>query len=99
MQNKLFGIPSNNMQFKLPNVDAFTFNTLRGISVKFALPEFKIQLFLMSLKTCDAGLFSLFSEHLNSLLPNRTAPYSCQRRNSVSDCKEEPDHYYKKVSD
>ncbi|XP_066483559.1 protein phosphatase 1 regulatory subunit 12C isoform X2 [Tiliqua scincoides] len=37
------------------------------------------------------------SEHLNSLLPNRTVPYSCQRRSSVSDCKEEPDPYYKKL--
>ncbi|XP_042328773.1 protein phosphatase 1 regulatory subunit 12C isoform X2 [Sceloporus undulatus] len=38
------------------------------------------------------------SEHLNSLLPNRTAPYSCQRLNSASSgCKEEPDHYYKKL--
>ncbi|XP_067325978.1 protein phosphatase 1 regulatory subunit 12C isoform X2 [Anolis sagrei] len=38
------------------------------------------------------------SEHLNNLLPNRTAPYSCQRRNSASSgCKEEPDHYYKKL--
>ncbi|KAJ6654357.1 hypothetical protein lerEdw1_006950 [Lerista edwardsae] len=37
------------------------------------------------------------SEHVNSLLPNRTAPHSCQGRNSISDCKEEPDHYYKKL--
>lgn len=36
-------------------------------------------------------------EHVNSLLPNRTAPFSCQGRNSISDCKEEPDHYYKKL--
>ncbi|XP_072832834.2 protein phosphatase 1 regulatory subunit 12C isoform X7 [Pogona vitticeps] len=38
------------------------------------------------------------SEHLNSVLPNRMASYSCQRRNSASlSCKEEPDHYYKKL--
>ncbi|XP_044303797.1 protein phosphatase 1 regulatory subunit 12C isoform X4 [Varanus komodoensis] len=38
------------------------------------------------------------SEHLNSLLPNRTAPYGCQRQSSASSvCKEEPDHYYKKL--
>lgn len=38
------------------------------------------------------------SEHLNSVLPNRMAAYSCQRRNSASlGCKEEPDHYYKKL--
>ncbi|XP_054848926.1 protein phosphatase 1 regulatory subunit 12C isoform X2 [Eublepharis macularius] len=37
------------------------------------------------------------SEHLNSVLPNRTAPYSCQSRNSALGCKEEPDHYYKKL--
>ncbi|KAL8176766.1 UNVERIFIED_CONTAM: hypothetical protein K2H54_038427 [Gekko kuhli] len=35
------------------------------------------------------------SEHVNSVLPNRTAP--CQRRNSASHCKEEPDTYYKKL--
>nr|XP_056719624.1 protein phosphatase 1 regulatory subunit 12C isoform X2 [Euleptes europaea] len=35
------------------------------------------------------------SEHMNSVLPNRTAP--CQRRNSASGCKEEPDNYYKKL--
>lgn len=45
------------------------------------------------------ALSVFFSEHVNSLLPNRTAPYSCQGRSSISDCKEEPDHYYKKVSD
>ncbi|XP_061444474.1 protein phosphatase 1 regulatory subunit 12C isoform X2 [Rhineura floridana] len=39
------------------------------------------------------------SEHLNSILSNRTAPYSCQSRNSALCCKEEPDHYYKKVCD
>ncbi|XP_077773205.1 protein phosphatase 1 regulatory subunit 12C isoform X4 [Podarcis muralis] len=37
------------------------------------------------------------SEHLNSVLSNRTAPYSCQRQNSNLGCKEEPDHYYKKL--
>ncbi|XP_062994583.1 protein phosphatase 1 regulatory subunit 12C isoform X2 [Elgaria multicarinata webbii] len=38
------------------------------------------------------------SEHLNSLLPNRTAPYACQRQNSASSVyREEPDHYYKKL--
>ncbi|XP_077169067.1 protein phosphatase 1 regulatory subunit 12C isoform X2 [Paroedura picta] len=35
------------------------------------------------------------SEHVNSVLPNRTAP--CPRRNSASGCKEEPDAYYKKL--
>uniref|UniRef100_A0A8D2Q6E6 cGMP-dependent protein kinase interacting domain-containing protein n=1 Tax=Varanus komodoensis TaxID=61221 RepID=A0A8D2Q6E6_VARKO len=46
-----------------------------------------------------SGWSLLFSEHLNSLLPNRTAPYGCQRQSSASSvCKEEPDHYYKKVS-
>ncbi|XP_060111491.1 protein phosphatase 1 regulatory subunit 12C [Heteronotia binoei] len=35
------------------------------------------------------------SEHTNSVLPNRTTP--CQRRNSASGCKEEPDTYYKKL--
>ncbi|XP_025024176.1 protein phosphatase 1 regulatory subunit 12C isoform X3 [Python bivittatus] len=38
------------------------------------------------------------SDHLNSLLPNRTAPSSCQRGSSVlSGCREEPDNYYKKL--
>ncbi|XP_033024770.1 protein phosphatase 1 regulatory subunit 12C isoform X5 [Lacerta agilis] len=37
------------------------------------------------------------SGHLNSVLSNRTAPYSCQRQNSNLGCKEEPDHYYKKL--
>ncbi|KAM3822463.1 LOW QUALITY PROTEIN: protein phosphatase 1 regulatory subunit 12C [Vipera latastei] len=38
------------------------------------------------------------SDHLNSLLPNRTAPPGCQRGNSVpSGCREEPDSYYKKL--
>ncbi|XP_048373040.1 protein phosphatase 1 regulatory subunit 12C isoform X5 [Sphaerodactylus townsendi] len=35
------------------------------------------------------------SEHMNSVLPNRTAP--CQRRNSLSGCREEPDNYYTKL--
>ncbi|ETE64673.1 Protein phosphatase 1 regulatory subunit 12C, partial [Ophiophagus hannah] len=43
-------------------------------------------------------LLLLFSDHLNSLLPNRTAPPGCQRGNSApSGCKEEPDNYYKKL--
>ncbi|XP_058037767.1 protein phosphatase 1 regulatory subunit 12C isoform X4 [Ahaetulla prasina] len=38
------------------------------------------------------------SDHLNSLLPNRTAPPGCQRGNSVlPGCREEPDNYYKKL--
>ncbi|XP_063157262.1 protein phosphatase 1 regulatory subunit 12C isoform X2 [Candoia aspera] len=38
------------------------------------------------------------SDHLNSLLPNRTAPSSCQRGSSaLSGCREEPDNYYKKL--
>ncbi|XP_034279095.1 protein phosphatase 1 regulatory subunit 12C isoform X2 [Pantherophis guttatus] len=38
------------------------------------------------------------SDHLNSLLPNRTAPPGCQRGNSaLSGCREEPDNYYKKL--
>ncbi|XP_053117143.1 protein phosphatase 1 regulatory subunit 12C isoform X2 [Hemicordylus capensis] len=37
------------------------------------------------------------SEHLNSLLPNRTASYSCQQRNGASSCREEPDNYYKNL--
>ncbi|XP_026533214.1 protein phosphatase 1 regulatory subunit 12C [Notechis scutatus] len=38
------------------------------------------------------------SDHLNSLLPNRTAPPGCQRGNSApSGCREEPDNYYKKL--
>ncbi|XP_032091513.1 protein phosphatase 1 regulatory subunit 12C isoform X2 [Thamnophis elegans] len=37
------------------------------------------------------------SDHLNSLLPNRTAPPGGQRGNStLSGCREEPDNYYKK---
>ncbi|XP_032091514.1 protein phosphatase 1 regulatory subunit 12C isoform X3 [Thamnophis elegans] len=38
------------------------------------------------------------SDHLNSLLPNRTAPPGGQRGNStLSGCREEPDNYYKKL--
>ncbi|XP_039191074.1 protein phosphatase 1 regulatory subunit 12C isoform X1 [Crotalus tigris] len=38
------------------------------------------------------------SDHLNSLLPNRTAPSGCQRGSSApSGCREEPDNYYKKL--
>ncbi|KAL7990003.1 hypothetical protein Chor_012669 [Crotalus horridus] len=38
------------------------------------------------------------SDHLNSLLPNRTAPSCCQRGSSTpSGCREEPDNYYKKL--
>ncbi|KAL7977418.1 hypothetical protein Chor_009367, partial [Crotalus horridus] len=43
-------------------------------------------------------LLLLFSDHLNSLLPNRTAPSGCQRGSSApSGCREEPDNYYKKL--
>ncbi|KYO33045.1 protein phosphatase 1 regulatory subunit 12C isoform C [Alligator mississippiensis] len=37
------------------------------------------------------------SDHLNSLLPNRTGPYSSTRHNSMGSSREEPDRDYKKL--
>uniref|UniRef100_A0A8D0GEF6 cGMP-dependent protein kinase interacting domain-containing protein n=1 Tax=Sphenodon punctatus TaxID=8508 RepID=A0A8D0GEF6_SPHPU len=39
------------------------------------------------------------SGHTNSLSPNRTVPRRCQRHNSPSGCREEPEQEYKKLYD